>query len=75
MQMWVCLWSNVISVLLSLGGIAYLSWLLATSWSSEDVCGEQLFDDPSAWGHCVRNLRLLNVRLSVDEPPHSSVAH
>ncbi|XP_019719252.1 uncharacterized protein LOC109512160 [Hippocampus comes] len=58
--MWACLWSNVISVLLSLGGIAYLSWLLATSWSSEDVCGEQLFDDSSAWNHCVSNLRLLN---------------
>ncbi|XP_051921642.1 uncharacterized protein LOC127600842 [Hippocampus zosterae] len=57
---WACLWSNVISVLLSLAGFAYLSWLLATSWSSRHVCGEQLFDDPSAWGHCVGNLRLLN---------------
>ncbi|XP_061552260.1 uncharacterized protein LOC133412706 isoform X2 [Phycodurus eques] len=61
---WACLWSNAVSVLLSLGGAAYLSWLLATGRPAESVCGDRLAGDGKAWSVCVENLWLLDRALS-----------
>ncbi|XP_037130910.1 uncharacterized protein LOC119136467 [Syngnathus acus] len=57
----VCLWSNAVAILLSLGGVAYLSWLLATRWPSTDVCGLRPDNQYEAWSRCVASLRLLNI--------------
>ncbi|XP_077431240.1 high affinity immunoglobulin epsilon receptor subunit beta [Vanacampus margaritifer] len=58
--MWACLCTNAVSVLLSLGGAAYLSWLLATRWPSHTVCGELLPGEEDAWNRCLSSLHLLN---------------
>ncbi|XP_077383773.1 uncharacterized protein LOC144022660 [Festucalex cinctus] len=59
-MMWACLWANAASILLSLGGAAYLIWLLATRWPSRNVCGEQLPGEDDAWSRCLSSLYYLN---------------
>ncbi|XP_061699668.1 uncharacterized protein LOC133513178 isoform X2 [Syngnathoides biaculeatus] len=63
-QMWACLLSNAVSVLVSLGGAAYLSWLLATGRPAESVCGDWSAGEGKAWSVCVAKLWLLNVSTS-----------
>nr|XP_057909301.1 high affinity immunoglobulin epsilon receptor subunit beta-like [Doryrhamphus excisus] len=58
-SMWACLVSNGISVLLSLMGVAYLSWLLRTVHPSEEICGST---DGENW--CVSRLWVLDMVLA-----------
>ncbi|XP_061884861.1 uncharacterized protein LOC133635644 isoform X2 [Entelurus aequoreus] len=58
-RMWACLSLNAISVLFSLGGMAYLGWVLASGPISEQLC-----DDPDRDNWCVGQLWPLDVLVS-----------
>ncbi|XP_057690355.1 uncharacterized protein LOC130914836 [Corythoichthys intestinalis] len=55
-----CVWANTVAVLLSLGGVAYLSWLLAVSRPAQNVCGDPLDGEEELWRDCAHGLWMLD---------------
>ncbi|XP_071324926.1 membrane-spanning 4-domains subfamily A member 4A isoform X3 [Trachinotus anak] len=59
---WACLVSNVVAVVVSLGGVVYLCWLLAARPVSRQFC--ETFEDISSsdvWIRCNSNMWILDV--------------